>query len=108
MIKMTREIKNKRKPHKIKIGQVFHYDFHYVTKKLKWSYGRYTPVDTLWYKDSAENKKNDKCGKGTIFLKNSSPDSNADFSEKFLVGIWRFILSAWHTILNIYDIVLNI
>ena len=34
--------------------------------------------------------------KWSLSLRNSSPDSKADFSQNFSSGIWRSILSAWH------------
>ena len=44
-----------------------------------------------------ENKeRNDKLKQRPPPLKNSSPDSKADFSEKLVFGIWRFILSRYN------------
>ena len=40
--------------------------------------------------------------------KSSIPDSEADFSEKLLLGSWRLILSSWHIVFNIEHIILNI
>ena len=54
---------------------------------------------------SAENEENDMIEKGTISIKNSSPGSKADFSEKLPFGIWRLILSAGHIIFNIQHII---
>ena len=40
--------------------------------------------------------ENDEFGKRGVSCKNSSPGSKADFSEKFLFGIWMLILSEGH------------
>ena len=37
-----------------------------------------------------------KFDKMSVSVKNSSPGSKADFSEKFLFGIWRLILSRYN------------
>ena len=48
-----------------------------------------------------------KFEKKAISLKNSSPDSKADFPEKPLLGVWRFISSRYDIILVRYDITLT-
>ena len=57
-------------------------------------------IRTFWYKGSAENKENGKFEK-KLYLKNCSPGSKADFSEKSKFGIWKLILSRYDIILNI-------
>ena len=44
----------------------------------------------------------------SLSLKNSSPDSKADFSKKLVIGIWRLILSRYNTKRYIYDMIWNI
>ena len=48
-----------------------------------------------------KTRTNDKFKKRTIYLKDSSPDSKADFSEKLLFGNWRLMLGRYDIILNI-------
>ena len=36
-----------------------------------------------------KTRKNDNFEKKTLCIKNSSPDSKADFSEKLVFGIWK-------------------
>ena len=45
--------------------------------------------------------------KRIISLKNSSPDSKADFSEKLVLGIYDIILVRYDIVLVRYDIILN-
>ena len=52
--------------------------------------------------------KNGKFKKRSVSLKNSSPDSEADFSEKSLLGVWRLRLSKYDITLHIYHTRLNI
>ena len=53
-------------------------------------------IRTFWYKGSAEiEETNQVRNKHAISLKNSSPDSKADFSEKFVFGIWRLIFGRY-------------
>ena len=84
---------------------MLYYVFHDFTKTRKLSYGRYTHSGI---RVRPETRKNDKFGKRALSLKNSSADSKAVFSEKFLFGIWRLMLSRYDIILNIYDLILNI
>ena len=60
-------------------------------------------IRTFWYKGSTENKEKWEVQKmrAVLTLKNSSQDSQADLSEKFIIAIWRLILRVWHIILNI-------
>ena len=44
---------------------------------------------------SQKLRENYKFEKKPLSLKNSSPGSKADFSEKFLFGNWRLILSRY-------------
>ena len=62
-------------------------------------------IHTFWYKGSAEDKDKWQVRKRAISLKNSSLDSEADFSEKSLLGIWRLILSRCDIVLVRYDII---
>ena len=57
-------------------------------------------IHTFWYKGSAKIRENDKFEKKSVSLKNSSPGSEADFSEKFVFGSWTLMLSRY----NINDI----
>ena len=50
--------------------------FYQTVKMILWS------IRTLWYKGSAENKDKRQGRKQIIPLKNTSPDSKADFWEK--------------------------
>ena len=80
------------KSQKTKIRIVFYPDFSLFYQKVKmilWS------IHTFWYKGSSGKKENDKFEKRALSLKNSSPDSKADFSKKVLFLVWRLILSAW-------------
>ena len=52
-----------------------------------------------------QTRGNDKFEKRALSLKNISPDSKADFSEKLLFGIWRLILIRYDLILVRYDII---
>ena len=65
-------------------------------------------IRTFWYKGSAENGKNDQFEKNVMSLKNSSPGSKADFSEKSKFGVWRLILSRYAMVLVRYDIISSI
>ena len=67
-------------------------------------------IHTFWYniRVRPKTKKNDKIEKRTTSLKNSSPDSKADFSEKLVLGIWRLILVRYDIVLVRYDIILII
>ena len=77
---------------------------HTFTKKWKWSYGRYAhPGVRVWQN---LRKKGRVWRKGLHLVKNSSPGSKADFSEKFSFGIWRLILSRFDIKWCIYDIIL--
>ena len=57
----------------------------------------------LIYGFGQEQEKN-KFEKRALSLKNSSPDSKVDFSEKLVFGIWTVIFN----ILRRYDIILDI
>ena len=54
-------------------------------------------IHTLWYKGFAKKEK-DKFGRTAIPLKNSSPDSKADFSKKSRLGVWRSIFGRYDTV----------
>ena len=62
--------------------------FDFSTKKIKLSDGRYAHSRI---RVRPKTRKNAQFEKRALSLKNSSPDSKADFSEKFLFGIWRLI-----------------
>ena len=58
---------------------MFYNDVSLLYQKMKiilWS------IHTLWYKGSAPNKEKRQGRKMSLSLKNSSPESKADFSKK--------------------------
>ena len=52
-------------------------------------------IRTFWYTGPAENNGKLQFQKRAIPLKDSSPDSKADFSEKSLLGVWALILGRY-------------
>ena len=58
---------------------------------------------TFWCKGSAENKGKWQIRAKARSLKNSSPDSKADFPEKFLLGI-NFECVAYNIACSTYNI----
>ena len=62
------------------------FTFCQKVKMILWS------IQTVWYQGLAKTMNNDKFKKSPLTLKNSSPDSKADFSQRLLFGIWSLIL----------------
>ena len=84
---------------------MFYHDASLFHQKVKGSYGRYTHSGRS---DRPKTKENDKFWKRALSLKNSSPDSKADPSEKLVLGIWQLISSRYDIVLVRYDIILII
>ena len=71
-----------------------------------------TLVEGFWFLsnmfDLAKIRETVKFEKRPLSVKNSSPGSKADFSEKFLFCIRSLILSRYHIKCHMYCIILNI
>ena len=59
---------------------------------------------TFWYKGSAKTREIDKFENRTMFLKNNSPDSKADFLTKLVLGVWRLMILSRYDIIRLSNI----